>query len=105
MTLFVLVVLQEVGDGAQVLSRFLQLSDLLAQNFQLGLLASQHFVNIFHGSSCGGTVRRARHLRQRPKVPSHYGSNLLLPRAGLLSIFGDKQVGVKYGVAGSWYGG
>jgi len=51
MTLFVLVVLQEVGDGAQVLSRFLQLSDLLAQGFQLGLLAAQHFVNIFHGAS------------------------------------------------------
>ena len=73
MTLLGIVVLQKVGDGPQFLSRFLQLGDLLAEDFQLRLLASQHFVNILHSASLAGTLRGARNRVNQPKYPSVTG--------------------------------
>src|SRR5919197_3283246 len=73
MTLLDIVVLQKVGDGAQFLSRFLQLGDLLAEDLQLRLLASQHFVNILHSASLARTLRAARNCVNQPKYPSITG--------------------------------
>jgi hypothetical protein len=64
------------------------LGDLLAEDFQLRLLASQHFVNILHSASLARTLRGARNRVNQRKYPSITGVTCSCREVGYYRFLG-----------------
>src|SRR5882672_3903875 len=64
---FLVLILQQMCDRTDFLGRFLQLRDLLAQNFQFRFFAAQHLIDVLHGypldALYGGSPSPVKHRK------------------------------------------